>query len=122
MAIIFRTKKEPSADLSATQKQILVEQGLLPPEPAPAKPDLTKTYQSYSAGDKVVIVNTLYSWVEEWKPGDTGIVLQYRGPVPEAIRDGRKWGLVEVRLDKPRVFTRAVCMFHAWEVAPAATT
>lgn len=118
---------EQKQELTERQKAHLIEAGLLPPEtPPPAKKTITinkgaapvakKKYHSYTEGEKVVIVNDLYTWQEWWKPGDTAVVKKYSPPVPEARNDGLKYGVLIVKLDKPRVKGREEVYLHAWEV------
>lgn len=73
-------------------------------------------WPALSVGDKVVITNELYSWVDRWKAGDTGVVEKFVSPVLEARAEGLKWALVIVRLDHPRKGGHEVCYFHNWEL------
>lgn len=73
-------------------------------------------WPALSEGEKVVITNDLYTWVDRWLPGDTGVVVRYFPPVQEARMEGNKWGLVIVKLDRPRKAGHEVCYFHNWEL------
>lgn len=135
MAVILKKKPavQPTAPaptsepvLSDREKKHLIEAGIIPAEPVKKVITINKgpkqceapgrKYYAYSQGERVKIVNDLFSWMEWWKPGDTGTVVKYSNPVPENRGDGLKWGILIVKLDKPRVKGRDECYFHAWEV------
>ena len=130
MAITIKKKEVPtlaglpSDDMTQRQLDALAAVGLAPeppkaPPPPPVhKPGITiKKVGMFADGDAVRVTNTLYSWVEWWKPGDTGKVLkvfpQSTGLKPE---ERKRYCVVQVKLDKVRVHGREVCLFHAWEL------
>lgn len=109
---------DSAVGMTERQKNALMDVGLLPAEPSKVKIKKKQAFGSYSPGDKVVITNELYSWVDYWRPGDTATVIRFIPPVLEARADGNKYAVVEVKLDLVRDKQRPTCFLHGWEVAP----
>lgn len=110
----------PPQAMSPREEEALAEVGLLP-DPAPKKVGLVIKKKPkvgrFREGDKVRITNELYSWVTRWKPGDTGVVTKYSGPVQE-MKGDLNYGVLIVRLDNPREKQHSEVYLHAWEVEP----
>ncbi len=119
-------KAEKAEELTERQKAALEAVGLLgaPKEETynPAPPPSTQpekiVYPVYSAGDKVEVVNTFFTWVKEWKAGDTGVVTRFWNAVPETRAMGPGYGVVEVRLDNPRVPEKPLVLLHQRDLQP----
>lgn len=119
MAVILKKK---SQELTDREKDTLVALGLGPDTPeTPVTPPkkvgvVIKKVGAFSAGDKVRITNELYTWVEWWKPEDTGTVTKVTHAPNEAGEKRKRYAVVEVKLDKVRIHGREFCLFHAWEL------
>lgn len=117
-------KAENAEELTERQKAALEAVGLLDtpkeatysPAPPPSKQPEKSAYPVYSAGDKVEVVNDLFTWVKAWKAGDTGVVTRFWNAVPEARAMGQGYGIVEVRLDSPRVPEKPVVLLQQRDV------
>lgn len=131
MAITIKKKEAvpvleglPADDMTQRQLDALAAVGLAPeapkapPPPTVHKPGITiKKLGSFAEGDAVTITNNLYSWVEWWKPGDTGKVLKvYSQSTILKPEERKRYTVVQVKLDKVRVHGREICLFHAWEL------
>ena len=122
MAVVLKKKTQ---ELTDREKDTLAALGLGPdtpeaPVPPPKKVGVTiRKVGMFSAGDKVVVTNDLYTWVEWWKPGDTGVVVKAIPAPNEAGEKRRRYAVVEVKLDNVRVHGRQHCLFHAWELEAA---
>lgn len=120
------TKAEKVEELTERQKAALEAVGLLDspkeetynPAPPPSTQPEEIVYPVYSAGDKVEVVNTFFTWVKAWKAGDTGVVTRFWNAVPEARAIGPGYGVVEVRLDNPRVPEKPLVLLHQKDVKP----
>lgn len=112
-------KEAPQAELSQREQDALEAVGLAPEkkESSITIKVRNKKAHVFSEGDRVVITNDLYTWIEHWKVGDTGTVRKYHPAVPEANGD-RRYACVIVVLDKPRKADRQEAYFHAWELEP----
>lgn len=124
MAVILKKKV---VELTEREKDTLAALGL-GPDPTPHAPSgvvikkvgvVIRKVGSFSAGDKVRITNDLYTWVEWWKPGDTGTVTKVAHAPSEAGEKRKRYAVIEVKLDKVRVHGREFCLFHAWELEAA---
>lgn len=111
--------------MSQRQVDALVAVGLLEPVSKPITPYVSVSdkreaiqgkFSALAVGDRVVITNDLYPWVDRWLPGDSGVVTRYANPVHEALLESHKWGLAIVKLDHPRKSGHEVCHFHRWEL------
>ena len=102
--------------VSVVQDSVLVE---CPPEsmqdvlaaigmtPAPVAPKKDVIGQ----GDRVVVTNTLFPWIEAYKSGDQGKVVKVYPPIKEAVQYGDRYGILDVVLD-----SGAKVLLHVWEV------
>jgi hypothetical protein len=125
MAVVIKKKEvQPVAKaqeaLSQREQDALEAVGLAPEKPTESSLTVKvrdRKAHVFSEGDRVRITNDLYTWVEHWKLGDTGVVRKYHPAVPEANGD-RRYACVIVVLDKPRKADRPEAYFHAWELEP----
>lgn len=115
------TKPVPTRE----EKEALVSLGLSAPTPHKTHIQAGDEWQqpkdgfpSYATGDRVVITNDLYRWVDLWKPGDMGTVVRFVPSPLEARQRGNRWALVVLKLDKCRVSGREEVCLHGWEVSP----
>lgn len=115
-------KKAPPSPPAPEDTQALLDVGLSP-EVATEPPEYpywslvgspTKDGPTLSEGDKIIIVNDLYTWMESWQGGDTGIITKVWQPTREASKHFGM-GVIEVLLDKPR--TKDKVMLHWRDVA-----
>lgn len=120
MAVLIKKKVQPVAtedELSQRQLDTLYAVGLgsAPKKLSVAEQVQAKKVEVFSEGQKVIVTNHLYPWIEHWKPGDTGVVKKYHPPIKECMGD-RRYACVVVRLDKPRNPNKVEAYFHAWEL------
>lgn len=86
----------------ADSDELLALTGIIPDTEAPsAEATPKKGRMVIRQGDRIVITQELYPWVEVWKPGDTGIISKYypKGPADQT-------DIAEIELDKPRLAGR----------------
>lgn len=116
MAItIIRKKTQPQPQLSAPVEAVPDEAelqaiGLARAKAPPA--DLAR----FPIGARVRITNTLFPWIRNYQPGDTGIVLRYMPAtlVPPARRP--KDDLYDLELDLIRVPGQRLALLQFWEL------
>lgn len=121
MAITLKKKGttgETTVVLGPTKSDLDALKALgLTSEPTEHKP---KTTQAFQDGARVVITNDLWTWIEFWKAGDVGrVVDSYPPPLNSGSEDPEQFRLYKIRLESPRDINHVVVAMRGWELALA---
>lgn len=104
---------QPVEELSDREKNALVEAGILPATSAPVSKTKQVNSLNVQLGTRVAVATDLYHWVKYFQKGDTGVIVRLWPPSPERSGTKAKYalGLVEVKMDNPRVNWRDKVIF-----------
>lgn len=120
MAVVVR-KKSPAqhvpfvcvGDSPVAQDELLEAMGLVDP----VKPKITiRRLISIVQGMRVKITNDLFPWVQMYKPGDTGVVVNTWTAPPSTYTKHPHDDLCEVALDVPRIEGKEKVILAVWEI------
>jgi hypothetical protein len=109
---VFLTKKSSGGvAITDRQQEALETVGL---SPIKSKVVVKKKQVVFQLGQRVVVINNLFPWIEIYKCGDVGVVVRH---IPiKSLAPGVDYDLYEIRLDRPRVGGYERVLVRRWEL------
>jgi len=117
-AVAKEPEGPPPEPLTKRQVAKLVDSGLMSPEDAAL---VSPMYEPMMLGDRVVITNSMFPWVQHYRPGDMGVITHVSSNRDPLGMDDNGHQIHVIKIDQPQEKSRIgqTAALFRWEFEKA---